>query len=1079
MKSISERELLVHRPITKLESINFDKDKNPERLMKKKKRPMQEVDASRRSTLGIRVFLKDMCIGFLSNVYNFIMRNVKSQLAHQNSESSDESFYMCAIKFFMEFNRHNGCEIDIVSETFSVKTLHYIQTQLDVYTENLTLDKENPLKWSKRCHVALRAYKELIMTVLELEKSKDTIVRESCNVIKSNMFYVVEYRELPLQLLQCYDEVKFPLSYLKDLVEMVHIFLKMLEHQSAKCRLLLVEKKKRKVRKSKKKKKAEVEKKAEMSETQLEEVWSEIAESVSSAIKGDDPLPSIMPFDPASDTSIDDQRNDAMKRIHHFLHDKQVPEALALLRASREVWPENDLFGSPNITPEDEFLAVREIFFTRIEVPAPDNAAAFNDDNENNNSDEDMQDDDEDEERQMELSKVEEEFKFSVFIKRFSTWKVVRAYGILLRDFQTNSSFINHCIVKMLHRIAWDCAIPAMLFQASIFRTFQRLLNYPGAEESTKTKEMVKFARFVLSKFFQVARNSDKVFAELLFWKSARDAIEVVEGYGSTNQQTKRGTQHVWTEEEEDELKKLFERYKDDENIDLLDSIMEHLSGSRTRQQIVRQLISQGLLSKEQTKKLRKSSSSAAKQKTAWSAEEIEQVVALYNEYKEATDVMGRILDNLTVKRPKKHVIEKLLELGTVTDRKQLRKKRAKKEGTAKKKSKTGKKSGGRFGGDSSEDHEDDLSDDKDESCNETSGESSADETRKPAKIKKGAKNYKYSAIELKAALLKAVQEGHSENVSWIRNELLGIAADRDGEDALDATPIVPLTEAAQRAFDNKTFKRLLKFLGLREPASEQESFWRCPETLLPAQLREMSCILTGALSGDLDMAVEQVGSSTEMENNDGMKEERKSNKKSSRSKRANAVNLESDESSVKSSSSKEKSDSESDLDNEISDKSKRKVDFKKSSSRSRIIRIDSDSDDNDSTAKPLPGTSFSLEEDTDLVVDLNLEKDKSDIDVVPEGNSSNLLEEENEGNPSGDMDVDDNIPVVRKVGKKRVLMLSDDDADEDISYPVRNDLDSLQDQDSSNSTVDKDVPINSRDDRRKKRIRMLESDSD
>lgn len=32
----------------------------------------------------------------------------------------------------------------------------------------------------------------------------------------------------------------------------------------------------------------------------------------------------------------------------------------------REVWPEDDCFGSPNSTPEDELLLLREIFFTDL-----------------------------------------------------------------------------------------------------------------------------------------------------------------------------------------------------------------------------------------------------------------------------------------------------------------------------------------------------------------------------------------------------------------------------------------------------------------------------------------------------------------------------------------------------------------------------------------------------------------------------------------------------------------------------------------------------------------------------------------
>ncbi|NXP22736.1 TIM protein, partial [Scytalopus superciliaris] len=50
--------------------------------------------------------------------------------------------------------------------------------------------------------------------------------------------------------------------------------------------------------------------------------------------------------------------------------------------------------------------------------------------------------------------------------------------------------------------------------------------------------------------------------------------------------------------------------------------------------------------------------------------------------------------------------------------------------------------------------------------------------------------------------------------------------------------PLVPLTEENEDAMENRRFRSLLRQLGLRPPASEQESFWRIPAALTPRQLR-------------------------------------------------------------------------------------------------------------------------------------------------------------------------------------------------------------------------------------------------
>jgi timeless len=47
------------------------------------------------------------------------------------------------------------------------------------------------------------------MTLTAMDRSDSSAVRESSKVIKSNIFYVVEYRELILTLLLNFDEMKF------------------------------------------------------------------------------------------------------------------------------------------------------------------------------------------------------------------------------------------------------------------------------------------------------------------------------------------------------------------------------------------------------------------------------------------------------------------------------------------------------------------------------------------------------------------------------------------------------------------------------------------------------------------------------------------------------------------------------------------------------------------------------------------------------------------------------------------------------------------------------------------------------
>ncbi|KAL1452666.1 hypothetical protein WDU94_006873 [Cyamophila willieti] len=58
-----------------------------------------------------------------------------------------------------------------------------------------------------------------------------------------------------------------------------------------------------------------------------------------------------------------------MSTMKSMLKKGQYEFALSLLRSSREVWPENDVFGSMSCPPEDELLILREIYLTSVLQP--------------------------------------------------------------------------------------------------------------------------------------------------------------------------------------------------------------------------------------------------------------------------------------------------------------------------------------------------------------------------------------------------------------------------------------------------------------------------------------------------------------------------------------------------------------------------------------------------------------------------------------------------------------------------------------------------------------------------------------
>lgn len=72
------------------------------------------------------------------------------------------------------------------SETMSVQTFHYIQTQLENCYDMLSSDKKKMLLWSRRMHLALRAYKVKMCVIREGEHNVNRIFRQYNN----NLFSV-------------------------------------------------------------------------------------------------------------------------------------------------------------------------------------------------------------------------------------------------------------------------------------------------------------------------------------------------------------------------------------------------------------------------------------------------------------------------------------------------------------------------------------------------------------------------------------------------------------------------------------------------------------------------------------------------------------------------------------------------------------------------------------------------------------------------------------------------------------------------------------------------------------------------
>nr|XP_058960155.1 protein timeless homolog [Pocillopora verrucosa] len=831
MKSINDKNQLVyHRPLAEVKNMSFDHNKTAPKK-RKKQLLAKEMGEERRSTLSIRLFLKNFCKEFLQNCYNPLMNIVKDNIKHGRSQENDESYFLWAMRFFMEFSRHHDFRVDYISETLSVVTFTDLLNVIVKFYDGLESNKSEASIWGRRLHLAIQAYKELLINLTFMDKSEDGSLQENTKIIKGNIFYTPEYRDTFLSLIRKFNMTIQTKSYLQDLIEAFHIFLKMLEkYCSGKTHIVV--KKKKKISKKKKRNPPSVP--VNLTPEESEEKWQELASDLSATLQGHagDIPDSVVPFDAASEIPVDEQKTNALSQIQQFLRGHLCREAVAMLRAARDVWPEDDHFGSVGISAEDEFMCLSDIF--KMDLPSvlvrTENEVEEEDEEETKPEDEEM----------AAVQTHEVEFSIQDFLNKLATPALLQPYCWLLKYYKENKDTTNHAIIKMLHRVAVDLKTPAMLFQLSLFCTFQKILFDPAANQY---KEMVKFSRYIVSKFFELLPKNPALVAELVLWKSSGDCYEIVEGYGSLALRNASQSSSVWTFEEEEELHELYKEHKGSD--DLVDTIMEKMSSdTKSRRQIMNKLVAMKLVlsRKELTKRPVK--------KGVWSEEEVEQLRALYEEYKnslEQQDIVEKIMEHmLNGSRTRRQVINQLVNLGLVQDRKMLHKKRTK-ENKRKKQKNNGfivddeDEGSDSEGGDAVEEGFDHPFSEEEESTSDDDNEEEAD-------IGEGSLNN---------IITKLTSAGLKEQLLWIQSKLLRTADDRESTDKekWQPLPLVTITEENEEALGNKLFRQALKKIGLKPPANEQETFWRIPTRLNPERLRMAAKDLEGTGTGDNEEA--------------------------------------------------------------------------------------------------------------------------------------------------------------------------------------------------------------------------------
>ena len=481
-----------------------------------------------------------------------------------------------------------------------------------------------------------------------------------------------------------------------------------------------------------------------------EKVWQKNFSKIASLIQNETELQiendNLMPFDfvATSDQEFDSQKDVVIEKIQNLLSSDKPDDSLALFREARFLFSnDRELFGSHQIQADEEFEVYKNLFMRPIEISKPiveekqsepepveketnEGDDLFNEENDECNEYE-KEDEVDDEKYEIE----EENLDVEKFLFRYTNPHILKCYILMLSEYAKNSDFLNRCCMSMFEKIAYDCNALQCLYQLSLFNLINTMHKDPMSRcmlnildnntqkrsiddlyaSNYSVEDMFAFFRQLVGKFFEQAKKNDKLFLEILFFKEKKTVFYLGEENGyeqmfaePTNGKTKKV---AWTQEERDELKELFDRFKprfgkkDSEenqnesfneveqemNGDLVDLIMLHINdGSRKRRDICNMLVNIGCVKSMDELKLEKYTNGNKKlgRNGIWRSEDLDDLKQCYELIKSEEaqtnsilkeNIMHRLQDIMTIKRNKKAIAEKMAEIGLIKDKNEILKK--------------------------------------------------------------------------------------------------------------------------------------------------------------------------------------------------------------------------------------------------------------------------------------------------------------------------------------------------------------------------------------------------------------------
>ncbi|KAH9625382.1 hypothetical protein KSS87_011453, partial [Heliosperma pusillum] len=118
---------------------------------------------------------------------------------------------------------------------------------------------------------------------------------------------------------------------------------------------------------------------------------------------------------------------------------------------------------------------------------------------------------------------AEVDFKMTSWLIHLATSSIISNLCWLLKFYKSNSTATNHYVVSLLRRICDDLELAPMLYQLSCLVIFYEILDDQKACPQKEFENLVHFLTSLVRRMLRKMKNQPLLFVDLLFWKSRKD----------------------------------------------------------------------------------------------------------------------------------------------------------------------------------------------------------------------------------------------------------------------------------------------------------------------------------------------------------------------------------------------------------------------------------------------------------------------------------------------------------------------------------------------------------------------------